>query len=56
MWPPDQTVLVSVDRVVVPHCEKANVERECAEEEEKVADHNECESNMMHDNDETIVF
>ena len=49
-------MLVSVDRVVVPHCENSNVERECAEEEEKVPDHNECESNMMHDNDEQLFL
>ena len=38
VWPIDQTVLLYVDRVVVHHCETDNVERACAEEEERVED------------------
>ena len=34
--PIDQTILLSVDRVVVHNYEKGAVERECAEEEEMV--------------------
>ena len=36
VWPIDHTVLLSVDRVVVQHCVRDTVERECAEEEEMV--------------------
>ena len=35
MQPIDQTVLLSVDRVVVQHRARDTVERECAAEEEK---------------------
>ena len=38
LWPIDQTILLCVDQVVLHHCEKEKVERECAEEEERVED------------------
>ena len=45
MWPIDPTVFLSVDRVVIRHCEKDKVERECADEQDMAgrSDHNECE-------------
>ena len=38
MWSIDQTVVLCVDQVVVHHCEKDKVEKECAEEVEMVED------------------
>ena len=34
----DQTVVLCVDQVVVHHCDKDKVERECDEEVERVED------------------
>ena len=38
VWSIDQTVVLCVEKVVVHDCEKDKVEKECAEEVEKVED------------------
>ena len=51
----DQTVLLSVDRVVVRNCEKDKVEKECAKEEEMVRNQttmSASETWWVHENDE----